>query len=239
VSRNYLRNQFWSNGARRDGLSNNDARLCDSWDSAGRPTPDNSGSGAANDIFGDDIIAGKFGINGAGCQLVSGETRALCRATFDSTEGNRYVTRYSVWSSDVNAYWIDHLNRYWSAPYRRNQATELSWSEVLGSLSMSYIANTVLSGANWNTRVDYFNSWETTHGQTRADNNLSAICEQARNSGVVIYTIAFQAEADGEAAMLDCAGVGNEARYFDVEDLDIAAAFDDVLASVSRLRLTQ
>lgn len=239
VCRNYLRNQFLSNGERRDGLSNNDASLCDSWHSAGRPSPDNSGSGSNNDIFGDDIIAGKFGVDGAGCQLVSGETRSLCRATFDSTEGNRYVTRYSVWSSDVNAYWIDHLNRYWSAPYRGNQTTELSWSEVLGSLSMSYIANTILSGANWNTRVDYFNSWETTHRQARADNNLSEICERARNSGVVIYTIAFQAEPDGEAAMLDCAGVGNEARYFDVEDLDIAAAFDDVLASVSRLRLTQ
>ena len=46
--------------------------------------------------------------------------------------------------------------------------------------------------------------------------------------------------------MRDCAGDGDvsmgdnfRARYFEVENLDIESAFDDVLASVSRLRLDQ
>lgn len=39
--------------------------------------------------------------------------------------------------------------------------------------------------------------------------------------------------------MRDCAGSGTETRYFDVQGLDIEQAFKDILASVSRLRLTQ
>ncbi len=168
---------------------------------------------------------------------------AACRARFDDTENGRYVLRYSVYVPKVQKYWISHRAEYSSLPHGNTDAVQLTYPELFGSVSTSYIANTLLSGSrdnpNWDTRVDYFYSWAETHGQTRADDNLSRICAEARRKGIVIYTIAFQAPASGRAAMRDCAGAGNESRYFDVEGLNIAQAFDDVLASVSRLRLTQ
>lgn len=192
-------------------------------------------------LFGGDVPINRFGANGAGCAFGSDEQQALCRAQFDDSEGYRYLSRYSVWSDDVNAYYISDRRQYWrNHPFGGDAAIELDWSEILGSIGTSYLANTVMSGATWNDRVDYFYSFETTHRQSRADTNLSNICRTARENGVVVYTIAFQAPDDGRAAMLDCAGgQDNATRFFDVDDLDIEEAFDDVIASVGRLRLTK
>lgn len=265
VCRNYERNRYYSNGSRRDGLSHADGALCDAWDSSGRPAP-TSGLGLSLSLLGINLDIDLFGQNGSGCGTINTAGRivgsgrnntpgdgtltqaqrqriraihAACRGSFDSTDGNRYAIRYSVWTPQANAYWIDHLNQYWSSPYGGSNAIRLTWQELLGSVPLNYIANNIMSGSNYDNRVDYFYSWETTHGQTRADNNLSRACAAARAQGIVIYTIAFQAPPEGQAAMRDCAGEGNESRYFDVVGLNIAQAFDDVLASVSRLRLIQ
>ncbi|CTQ49999.1 TadE/TadG family protein [Jannaschia donghaensis] len=247
-------NRRWYQEDRNDGFSSADAELCKDWHEAGQPSPYDDATEAPTlasiddgspipalreDIRGTQIAINRYGFNGAGCAFGTEQQRGYCLARFDDHEGHTYVTRYSIWSQDVGKYYVTHLKGYRNGKYGGTDAIELSWPQALSSLSMSYIANTLLGGAAWNTRVDYFYSWETTHGQERADNNLSNICKAARDAGVVIYTIAFQAPEDGQAAMLDCAGEGNEGSYFDVEDLDIAAAFDDVLASVSRLRLTQ
>lgn len=192
-------------------------------------------------LFGSDVPINRFGADGAGCAFGTDEQQALCRAQFDDSEGYRYLSRYSVWSDQVNAYYIADRQQYWRYnPYGGDAAIELDWTEILGSIGTSYIANTLMSGATWNDRVDYFYSFETTHRQSRADTNLSNICRTARENGVIVYTIAFQAPDDGRAAMRDCAGgQDNATRFFNVEDLDIEKAFDDVLASVSRLRLVR
>lgn len=264
VCESYQRDRYSWFGRRIDGLSWTDAAHCDDWDDAGRPEPfENASSGpvlevsiddleitlgeaetATTDIsvnlFDRDIPVNRFGSDGSACDVGTPEQQALCRANFDDDEGHRYLPRYSVWSPNVQAYWISHRRQYWrDGPYGGAQAIQLDWTELLGSLSISYIYNVLMNGATWNDRIDYFYSFETTHQQARADKNLSRICEEARDNGVVVYTIAFQAPDDGRAAMLDCAGDDNENRYFNVNDFDISAAFDDVLVSVSRLRLTQ
>ncbi len=166
----------------------------------------------------------------------------LCLARFDDTENGRYNLRYSI-AVPGRGYWVPHLNKFQSTVYEASKAVHLTYRQLLGSVSTSYLANKIIpadsNNYNWNTRVDYFYSWQETHNQSRADANLSRICAAARAQGVIIYTIAFQAPTAGQNAMRDCAGTGNETRYFDVEGLDIAQAFDDVLASVSRLRLTE
>ena len=240
---------------RLDGYTHADAEACAGWHDAGEPEPEGTGGlltlavdadlstgglpALTVSLGGATVAVNRFGRDGAACEGGTAQQRDLCRVRFDDHEGHRYITRYSLWVEELGYYYVPHRRQYWYGPYGGSAAVELSWSEVFASLSMSYIVNTLLSGAPWDTRVDYFYSWETTHGQARADANLSRICKAARDAGIIVYTIAFQAPPAGEAAMLDCAGAGNESRYFDVEDLDIAAAFDDVLASVSRLRLTQ
>lgn len=176
-------------------------------------------------------------------------TVGLCLARFDDTENGRYNLRYSI-AVPGRGYWVPHLNKFQSTVYEASKAVHLTWPHLLGSVSKGYITfpllNAYWNGYNYDTGVDYFNSWGQTHDQSRADDNLSSaddnlsrLCAEARAQGVIIYTIAFQAPTAGQNAMRDCAGAGNETRYFDVEGLDIAQAFNDVLASVSRLRLTQ
>ena len=246
VCENYRANAtVYSNGSRSDGIWPEDVALCEGWVDAGRPDPaDNTPFNLS--VLGQTISLNLFGLNGSGCGTVGDLNEALCQAYYDDDQDNTYAVRFSVYDPAENEYWIDHQNRYRTSVYGGTAARRLDWAEVFGSLTMSYIANDIMSGMTFNTRVDYFYSWETTHGQREADTNLSNICKQIRDQGVVIYTIAFQAPSDGKAAMRDCAGDGDvsmgdnfRARYFEVENLDIESAFDDVLASVSRLRLDQ
>ncbi|MEO0860221.1 MAG: pilus assembly protein TadG-related protein [Pseudomonadota bacterium] len=148
-----------------------------------------------------------------------------------------YEARYSTWSEANGKFFISHLDEYWDEPYGGTDAVELTYSELFATMSIKYIDFTLLNGADWDTRDKYYFAWHETHNQTKADTNLSNICAAARQQGVTIYTIAFQAPDDGETAMKDCAGIGNEGYYFDVAGLDIKSAFDDILASLDRLRL--
>jgi Flp pilus assembly protein TadG len=84
--------------------------------------------------------------------------------------------------------------------------------------------------AHQNARIDV-------GGYAAADTRTRTICTEARNAGVDIYTIAFQAPSSSETLLRDCAGQAG--RYFDVDGLDIATAFDAIAIELTKLRLTQ
>ncbi|MGB3406959.1 MAG: TadE/TadG family type IV pilus assembly protein, partial [Jannaschia sp.] len=150
---------------------------------------------------------------------------------------NDNETYYSTWSPNKNAFWISHRNRYEAQPYGGTAAVELSYPEVFASMSINYLNGSLLSGADSNMRNRFRQAWTTTHGQTEADANLAAICTAARNAGIIIYTIAFQAPQDGQNAMRNCAGLSNAGNFLNVSTTDIESAFDDILASINRLKL--
>jgi Flp pilus assembly protein TadG len=75
--------------------------------------------------------------------------------------------------------------------------------------------------------------------EVELDGYLQDICQAARDEGILIFTIAFQAGDWGSRAMRECAGLENRRRYFPVNDLDIGSAFDDVWGSIEKLKLTQ
>lgn len=64
------------------------------------------------------------------------------------------------------------------------------------------------------------------------------ICDQAKNDGVIVYTIGFQI-ADGslQDTLLEYCAT-DISKYFFVESLDIQAAFDAIAASVNALRIS-
>ena len=70
-----------------------------------------------------------------------------------------------------------------------------------------------------------------------ADTRTRAICGQARGAGVDVYTIAFQAPPNSETLLQDCAG--EPGRFFDVDGLNISAAFDAIALQLTQLKLTQ
>jgi hypothetical protein len=72
---------------------------------------------------------------------------------------------------------------------------------------------------------------------TQADARLSSICQAARDAGIVVYTVAFEAPSGGQAALQDCAS--SPSRYFDVDGTDISAAFSAIATDIRSLKLTQ
>ena len=72
---------------------------------------------------------------------------------------------------------------------------------------------------------------------TRADARLSNLCAAARDEGIIIYTVAFEAPSGGQAALQDCAATSG--RYFDVDGTDIATAFSAIASDIRALKLTQ
>lgn len=72
---------------------------------------------------------------------------------------------------------------------------------------------------------------------SQADSRLSDICEAARDEGIIIYTVAFEAPSGGQAALRDCAS--SPTHYFDVDGTDISEAFSAIASDIRALKLTQ
>ena len=94
--------------------------------------------------------------------------------------------------------------------------------------------------------------WEGTlslsHVGTRGTDNLyskndarshfSDLCDYAKENGVVVYTIAFQVRGNSNRRdMENCAT--SQAQYYNVEDLNIGAAFSSIASDLNQLRLSQ
>ncbi len=73
--------------------------------------------------------------------------------------------------------------------------------------------------------------------KTTMDSQLSTICGLAKNNGVVVYGIAFEAPINGQTAISNCAT--SNAHYFNASGLQIRTAFRTIANNISQLRLTQ
>jgi Flp pilus assembly protein TadG len=62
-------------------------------------------------------------------------------------------------------------------------------------------------------------------------------CNLAKANGVTVYTIAFEAPSAAQQQMANCAS--SPAHYFNVQDLEIADAFNAIARQINQLRLTQ
>lgn len=69
------------------------------------------------------------------------------------------------------------------------------------------------------------------------DTRLQSICSAAKGNDVVIYSIGFEATANGEIQMRNCAS--SPSHFFDVNGVEISSAFQAIAASIAQLRLTQ
>ena len=64
------------------------------------------------------------------------------------------------------------------------------------------------------------------------------MCDYAKDNGVVVYSIAFQVGGGrNKRDMENCAS--SSAKYYDVESLEIAAAFSAIAAELNQLRLSR
>jgi Flp pilus assembly protein TadG len=115
-------------------------------------------------------------------------------------------------------------------------STRLTWPQVWASYSVQYIAKEIYSDAldesysTWYYRmIDYVSSTK--------DSRLQQACQAAKDAGIVVYGIGFEAPYDGREQVKACAT--SDAHYFDASGLEIATAFRAIASNISQLRLTQ
>ncbi len=86
--------------------------------------------------------------------------------------------------------------------------------------------------------INAINLLSSTYASVNTMNStLQTSCNQAKSNGVIVYGIAFEAPANGQAQISGCAS--SPAHYFDAQGLEIQTAFRTIANSISQLRLTQ
>ncbi|WP_298675234.1 TadE/TadG family type IV pilus assembly protein [uncultured Lentibacter sp.] len=112
--------------------------------------------------------------------------------------------------------------------------TRLSFERLFATASLNWINDYLYANLG---NYDWSASPRSSVGGNRKDSQLDAICTAAKNQGVIIYTIGFQAPIAGLEALRACAST--ESHFFDVRGLDIEAAFAAIAQSITQLKLTQ
>jgi len=169
-------------------------------------------------------------------------TQYRLRDPFRSGQSNVF------YNATTDRYAVLHNGRYYSqsasgdhaipasgsSPSLPSGFTRLSFERLFATASLNWINDYLygnLGTYNWSA------SPRSSVGGNRKDTQLHNICTAAKNQGVIIYTIGFQAPVVGLEALRDCAS--SESHFFDVRGLDIGAAFSAIAQSITPLKLTQ
>jgi hypothetical protein len=126
---------------------------------------------------------------------------------------------------------------------KSNNVRHLSWQDMYATWVRTIIRTNIFKEPYQRGNIDY-NTYNATYtaltavvNSTAADSRLSQICQAAKDEGVIIYTIAFEAPYGGQAALADCAS--SPSHYFDVAGTDISDAFSAIASDIKNLKLTQ
>jgi hypothetical protein len=158
------------------------------------------------------------------------------------SSGNWVTTRYSIWSEQHQMFWLPHLERYETEPLGGTDAIELSFQEFFAAYSRRHVDDRFMlvgDGLDSATKNFYSSAYRNVvYDGAAQDADLTVLCSNARDAGILIYTIAFQTDDAGRATLKACSD-GSGGAHFNVADLDIEGAFDDIVTSVRRLRLSR
>jgi Flp pilus assembly protein TadG len=142
-----------------------------------------------------------------------------------------------------NQYYQLRRDRYRSNPDGGARARQMTYAEVYARFGTRAVASKFYyepyrdGRVSYNTYRDFYYSYQATVDGNRADDQLSAVCQAARNNSVVVYAIGVEAPQRGLDAMHDCAS--SPAHYFDVTGSELEDTFNAIARSLQQLRLTQ
>lgn len=180
----------------------------------------------------------------------------LWRATSD----NRYSVFHASKVDNSSAsrlcnsrpYYVSHLSTWQSRPwngsspnssacYDPNATTtgvnNLTWPQVWSSFTVQYVASTYYRTPLGGSTATYTNMFRSQTLITAMNTQLQSACAAAKNEGVLIYGIAFEAPTNGQAQIKACAT--SDSHYFSANGLQIQSAFRAIANNISQLRLTQ
>jgi len=142
-----------------------------------------------------------------------------------------------------NQYWVPHLGTWQATPW--NSGTRQTWQDVWAAQRQSWVAWQLYARALGTTdatrNTAYSNAMTMFQSQYASvatmDSQLQQSCTLAKTSGVIVYGIAFEAPANGQAQISACAS--SPAHYFDAQGLEIQSAFRTIASNITQLKLTQ
>lgn len=115
-------------------------------------------------------------------------------------------------------------------------AVRLTYAELLNKVSLAYNAyyNYEFTSSAW---ADWYSSAFTKKEASAKDQRTKHVCDAAKDEGVIVYTVGFEAPANGRRVLKDCAS--SDSHYYDATGLEISDAFTSIASSIRKLRLTQ
>lgn len=173
----------------------------------------------------------------------------IWRSTADGNYSIRHTANRPA-AAGTNEFWVPHRNSgagEWRAAAWNSGSgvTQLTWQEVWANQRVTWIAWQLYGralGTTSSTRTSWYNTtlnamrstWAT---ETSMDASFQTSCTQAKNQGVLVYGIAFEAPANGQTQIRACASSDN--YYFVANGSQINSAFNAIASNISQLRLTQ
>jgi Flp pilus assembly protein TadG len=133
--------------------------------------------------------------------------------------------------------------RYDNFPDGGNNARRMSNAEIFarfgtkGLAKKMYVKPYYDGYVSYNTYRDVYYGYTSIVNGSAADARLSDICDAAKDTGIVIFSIAFEAPSGGQIALADCAS--SPSHYFDVEGVEITDTFHAIARQINSLRLIQ
>lgn len=162
--------------------------------------------------------------------------------------------RYSVkiqdkpGATDDVYYWVRHrydgyYERYRNYPDGAEAAIQMSNVELFSRFGTKAAGKKFLEQPYNDGLVSYsdytamYYGYEATVDGNAADARLADICEAAKDEGIVVFAIGFEAPTAGQTAMKNCAS--SLSHYFDVEGVEITETFHAIARQINSLRLIQ
>lgn len=125
----------------------------------------------------------------------------------------------------------------WTYENDPGDAVRMTMQEVWATFPVTFHGNYYAAGFGDGAFTNYWKNVTTYVGETDKDDLTESICDAAKDKGIIIYTIAFEAPTAGQAALKNCA---TSLSYYFVADptKPIEQVFTDIASSINQLRLT-
>ncbi len=115
-------------------------------------------------------------------------------------------------------------------------AVRLSHPELLNRASLNYIADHIF-GHQASARAEWTSKAYSKVETSAKNQHTKHICNSAKDQGIIVYGIAFEAPSNGLKTIKNCAS--SASHVYDVNGLDLQKAFESIASSIRKLRLTQ
>ncbi|NEY91592.1 vWA domain-containing protein [Tabrizicola oligotrophica] len=157
------------------------------------------------------------------------------------SSGDGMYSIYHASRAGTAKFYVPHLNTWRSTAWTNNAtpAVQQDWRAIWANLKLSYVAwqfyGRALGSSAYSAALNEMRSVYASVGTM--DSQLQTTCTQAKNAGVVVYGIAFEAPTNGRTQISRCASTPQ--HFYAAQGAEIGTAFDSIASNLSMLKLTQ